>query len=205
MAFTLYSSLSSGRKLTCSQVRKLTQTTWGKYRNSLSSSEDFPKYCCFVVILFICMFGCLVFFSQFLRKHCCVPHSVLHLLYRLKSAQNTHRQIPCCFGFDPSKPVSSIFAHVLNITCWNRVWWGPARLCYVRGTSAAHFQRGGMPSEGGQGAFCGSQQGSSIWKNSHSCWLLISCPQSTNNARHMMYGFDSLTKKEGINPLQIVN
>lgn len=44
-AFTLYFSLSSGRKVTCIQVGKLTQTTWGKYINSLFSSEDFSKYC----------------------------------------------------------------------------------------------------------------------------------------------------------------
>lgn len=44
-AFTLYFSLSSGREVTCVQVGKLTQTTWGKYINSLSSSEDFSKYC----------------------------------------------------------------------------------------------------------------------------------------------------------------
>lgn len=64
----------------------------------------------------------------------------------------------------------------------------------------ATFSKGRDAFWRGQGGFCGSQQGNCIWKTSHSCWLLISCPQSTNNARHMMYGFDSLKKKKVINP-----
>lgn len=64
-----------------------------------------------------------------------------------------------------------------------------------------HFQRGGTPSEEGRGGFCESQQGNPVWKASHSCWLLISCPQSTNNARHMMYGFYPLKKKGNKPPL----
>lgn len=71
--------------------------------------------------------------------------------------------------------------------CWSVSW--ERKLC------TPHFQRGGMPSEEGRGGFCGSQQGNPVWKHSHSCWLLTSCPQSTNNARHMMYGFDSLEKR----------
>lgn len=92
-AFTLYFSLSSGIKVTGLQAGKLTQTTWGKYIDSLSSSEDFSQYCWLVVL--------------FLRKHWCIPQGTSHLPYKPQSPQNACRQLSCSFAFDTTKPVLS--------------------------------------------------------------------------------------------------
>lgn len=58
------------------------------------------------------------------------------------------------------------------------------------------------------GVSCGSQPGCCTRKTSHSCGLLISCPQSTNKDRLVMCAFDSLKKKsekKNVNRLHFPN
>lgn len=51
-----------------------------------------------------------------------------------------------------------------------------------------HIFKGEVPSEECRGAV--EHSGATVCgKPANSCWLLTSCPQSTNNVRHMMYGF----------------
>lgn len=86
--------LFSGRKVTCLQVGKLTQTTWSRDSNSASSSEDSSKYCCLAAFFF--------------RRTCrCMCYSALHLPRRPRPPPNAYRQIRCCFAFSPTTPVFS--------------------------------------------------------------------------------------------------
>lgn len=121
-----------------------------------------------------------------------------HLPYKPQSSKMLTGNYPLllCFWHHWVSFLCSIFAHVVNPAPWKWMRWGPVVLCYVRGNCAHHIFKGeGCLLKRAGGSFCESQQGNPVWKTSHSCWLLMSCPQSTDNARHMMYRFYSLKKK----------
>lgn len=158
--FTLYFCLSSGRKVTGLQVGKLTQTPWGKYLDSLSSLEDFST-CCW-----------LFYVSE--------SPGVLHVARDVCQASLGARRCPraalLLLG------TRAVFLQHLCNGCA-----GGSGLCCERRLCTPRFTGQGCLLKGAGASVDHSR--AALWKTSHSCWLLSSCPQSTDNARHMMCGF----------------
>lgn len=137
-AFTLYFSLSSGRKVTCFQVGKSTQTTWGKYINSLSSSEDSSKYC-WLGFFFLSQKALL--YAHYICRASLSPPETLIGRY------------PASLLLSPPNQFS--LQHLCTCSEYKPLKMDVMRVCLIalreRKLCVPHFQRGGMPSEEGRG------------------------------------------------------
>lgn len=173
--FTLCFCLSSGRKVTGLQVGKLTQTPWGKFLDSLSSLEDFST-CCW-----------LFYVSE--------SPGVLHVAHHVCQASLGARRCPRVL-LAPEPCSCSISAVWERCPCNGCA--GGSGLCCERKLCTPRFTGQGCLLKGAGGSVDHSR--AALWKTSHSCWLLSSCPQSTDNARHMMCGLYSLKKKDNKPP-----